>query len=74
MDKKREIELKPCPHCGGTDLIIYGNGIEKHSRRGTTSRARLSRSLMPSLTRWKNWQERRRKAAVLRRSVRRICQ
>ena len=30
MDKKREIELKPCPYCGGTDLIIYGNGIEKH--------------------------------------------
>lgn len=24
------MELKPCPHCGGTDLIIYGKGREKH--------------------------------------------
>ena len=23
-------ELKPCPHCGGTELIIYGKGSEKH--------------------------------------------
>ena len=23
-------ELKPCPACGGTDLIIYGKGSEKH--------------------------------------------
>ena len=34
MDKKREIELKPCPHCGGSDLIIYWNGVyEKHYAR-----------------------------------------
>ena len=23
-------ELKPCPHCGSTDLIIYGKGSEKN--------------------------------------------
>ena len=23
-------QLKPCPHCGDTDLIIYGKGSEKH--------------------------------------------
>lgn len=34
MDKKREIELKPCPYCGGSDLIIYWNGVyEKHYAR-----------------------------------------
>lgn len=34
MDKKRKIELKPCPYCGGTDLIIYWNGVyEKHYAR-----------------------------------------
>lgn len=30
MDKKTGIELMPCTHCGGTDLIIYGKGREKH--------------------------------------------
>ena len=31
MDKKREIELKPCPYCGGTDLQIDWNGVwERH--------------------------------------------
>lgn len=31
MDKKREIELKLCPHCGGTDLQIDYNGVwERH--------------------------------------------
>lgn len=29
MDKKREIELKPCPHCGGTDLGIGFNAVEE---------------------------------------------
>ena len=34
MDKKREIELNPCPHCGGSDLFIYWNGVyEKHYAR-----------------------------------------
>ena len=23
-------QLKPCPYCGDTDLIIYGKGSEKH--------------------------------------------
>ena len=31
MDKKREIELRPCPHCGGTDLQVDYNGVyERH--------------------------------------------
>lgn len=31
MDKKREIELKPCPYCGGTDLRIGFNAVgERH--------------------------------------------
>ena len=31
MDKKREIELKPCPYCGGTDLGIGFNAVgERH--------------------------------------------
>lgn len=31
MDKKREIELMPCPHCGGTDLQVDYNGVwERH--------------------------------------------
>lgn len=31
MDKKRAIELKLCPHCGGTDLQIDYNGVwERH--------------------------------------------
>ena len=30
MDKSKGIDLRPCPHCGGTDLIIYGKGREKH--------------------------------------------
>lgn len=31
MDKKREIELKLCPHCGGTDLRIGFNAVgERH--------------------------------------------
>lgn len=30
----KEIELMPCPHCGGTDLIIYWNAVyEKHYAR-----------------------------------------
>ena len=29
-----EIELRPCPHCEGSDLIIYWNGVyEKHYAR-----------------------------------------
>ena len=27
MDKKMEIELMPCPHCGGTDLQVDYNGV-----------------------------------------------
>ena len=31
MDKKTEIELRPCPACGGTDLQINWNGVyERH--------------------------------------------
>ena len=31
MDKKMEIELMPCPHCGGTDLQVDYNGVyERH--------------------------------------------
>lgn len=31
MDKEREIELKSCPHCGGTDLRIGFNAVgERH--------------------------------------------
>ena len=31
MEKKRKIELKPCPHCGGTDLQVDFNGVyERH--------------------------------------------
>lgn len=29
MDKKREIELKPCPYCGGSDLRIGFNAVEE---------------------------------------------
>ncbi|WP_299396035.1 Lar family restriction alleviation protein [uncultured Desulfovibrio sp.] len=31
MDKKTEIELRPCPACGGTDLQVDYNGVyERH--------------------------------------------
>lgn len=31
MDKNKEIELLPCPHCGGTDLQVDYNGVwERH--------------------------------------------
>ena len=31
MDKKKGIDLKPCPHCGGTDLQVDFNGVyERH--------------------------------------------
>ena len=26
----REIELKPCPFCGGEAVMDYGNGIKKY--------------------------------------------
>ena len=31
MEKHKEIELKPCPHCVGTDLQVDYNGVyERH--------------------------------------------